>query len=44
MTEQKIINNWLYAFARDVEKQKLSDHVLSYGNFLWHVFSYKYVP
>jgi len=44
MTEQKIINNWLYAFARDVDKQKLSDHVLSYGNLLWHVFSYEYVP
>ncbi len=43
LKDQKIINNWLYAFARDVDKQKLSDHVLSYGNFLWHVFSYEYV-
>lgn len=43
MTEQKIISNWLYSFARDVDKQKLSDHVLSYGNYLWHVFSYEYV-
>ena len=44
MTDQKIINNWLYAFARDVDKQKLADHVLSPCNFLWHIFSYEYVP
>lgn len=43
LTNQKIINNWLYAFARDIDKEKLKDHVLSCGNFLWHVFSYKYV-
>ena len=44
MTDQKIINHWLYAFARDVDQQKLDDHVLSPGNFLWHIFSYGYVP
>lgn len=44
MTDQKIINNWLYAFAKDVDKQKLDDHVLSPCNFLWHIFSYEYVP
>ena len=44
MTDRKIINYWLYAFARDVDKQKLTDHVLSSGNYFWHIFSNKYVP
>lgn len=43
MTDQKIINNWLYAFARDVDKSFLEAHVTSECNFLWHIFSYEKV-
>ncbi len=43
MTDQKIINNWLYTFARDVDKSFIEDHVTSAGNFLWHIFSFEKV-
>ncbi len=43
MTDQKIINHWLYAFARDVDKSFIDSHVISVGNFLWHIFSYEKV-
>ena len=43
MTEQTIINNWLDAFARDVDKAFLEAHVTSECNFLWHIFSYERV-
>lgn len=43
MTDQKIINNWLYAFARDVDKTFLETHVTAECNFLWHIFSFEKV-
>lgn len=42
MTNQRIIHRWLYAFARDVDKTRLDDHVLSHGNHLRRVFLYGY--
>ena len=41
LTEQKIINNWLYAFARDVDKAFIETYVTSACNFLWHIFSFE---
>ncbi|MBQ8642455.1 MAG: DUF4275 family protein [Clostridia bacterium] len=41
LTEQKIINNWLYAFARDVDKAFLETYVTSECNYLWHIFSFE---
>lgn len=43
MTEQKMINNWLYAFARDVDKSFIRQYVTSECNFLWHIFSFEKV-
>ena len=42
-SKQKIINNWLYAFAREVDKDFLKAHVTSACNFLWHIFSFEKV-
>lgn len=40
--ENQLIKKWLDAFGCGVNQKNIVDHVLSYGNLLWHLFSYKY--
>lgn len=41
--ENKLIRKWLDVFGGGVDQKNIVEHVLSYGNLLWHLFSYKYV-
>lgn len=36
-----IKSRWLNSFAIDIPESELKNHVLSAGNFLWHIFSWK---
>lgn len=44
MTEQELVQKWLTAFGRGVDKQLMEEHVTSYGNHLWHLFTWGGVP
>lgn len=35
---------WIKIFAKGISKKELKEHVLSNGNFIWHVFSWKLIP
>ncbi len=40
MDEKKLINDWLSAFGKDVDKKLIKKHVISSGNLLWHLFTW----
>lgn len=44
MDSNKIISNWINAFAKDVPKKNLDERVFADGNLLWHIFSWDFVP
>ena len=40
MNERELIEKWLSVFGKGVDKKLLEDHVTSYGNLLWHLFTW----
>lgn len=44
MNENELIKKWLSAFGKGVDKKVIDEHVLSYGNLLWHLFTWGNVP
>ena len=44
MDNHEFIKKWISAFGKDVDKKLIEEHVTSYGNHLWHLFSWGYVP
>ena len=40
MNERELIEKWLSVFGKGVNKKMIVDHVTSYGNFLWHLFTW----
>jgi len=40
MSETELMNKWLSVFGKGVEKKILEEHVTSYGNLLWHLFTW----
>ena len=40
MNERELIEKWLAVFGKGVDKKLLEDHVTSYGNLLWHLFTW----
>ena len=44
MSEEELIKKWLKVFGRNVDKKLLDEHVTSYGNLLWHLFTWGEVP
>ena len=40
MSETELMNKWLSVFGKGVEKKILEKHVTSYGNLLWHLFTW----
>ena len=44
MDTKLVLKRWLAAFAGDVDKDFLEQHVLARGNYLWHVFSWEKSP
>ena len=41
---RRVKERWLDVFAADVSEKDLGKHILSEGNFLWHLFSWKLRP
>ncbi|MBQ7950682.1 MAG: DUF4275 family protein [Clostridia bacterium] len=41
MTKNEFYSVWLSHFAKDVSRENIEKYVVSTGNFLWHVFSWK---
>ena len=40
MSETELVNKWIAVFGADVDKEILEEHVTSYGNHLWHLFTW----
>lgn len=40
MSETELMNKWLSIFGAGVDKQIIEEHVTSYGNLLWHLFTW----
>ena len=44
MDNRELLNKWLSVFGKGVDKKIIEDHVTSYGNLLWHLFTWGNVP
>lgn len=44
MNTKNIKKEWLSIFGKDVDKKLIREHVTSYGNHLWHLFTWGNVP
>ena len=40
MNDRELIEKWLAVFGKNVDKNLIKDHVTSYGNHLWHLFTW----
>ncbi len=41
MTRNEFHSVWLSHFAKDISRKDIEKYVVSTGNYLWHVFSWK---
>ena len=39
MDNGELIEKWLSVFGKGVDEKLIEDHVISYGNHLWHLFT-----
>jgi len=44
LTEEQLIKKWISVFGEGVDKTLIEEHVTSYGNLLWHLFTWGEVP
>ncbi len=44
MNERELIEKWLATFGKNIDPKLMEDHVTSYGNLLWHIFTWGNVP
>ena len=44
MTDQQLLKKWLAVFGKEVDQKLIEEHVTSYGNLLWHLFTWGKVP
>ena len=44
MSEDELIRKWISVFGKDVEEGLIEEHVTSYGNHLWHLFTWGEIP
>ncbi|MBO5141803.1 MAG: DUF4275 family protein [Clostridia bacterium] len=40
MNDRELIEKWISVFGNSVDKQLIEEHVTSYGNHLWHLFTW----
>ena len=43
MKKSEFYKKWLESFAQGVAQSDMEKHVTSYGNFIWHVFSWELI-
>ena len=44
MSDDELVKKWLAVFGKGVDKRLIEEHVTSYGNHLWHLFTWGEVP
>lgn len=44
MTDSELMERWLAVFGERADKGQIKKHVTSFGNHLWHLFSWELVP
>ena len=44
MSNEALMEKWLSTFGKGVDKNIMEEHVTSYGNLLWHLFTWGEVP
>ena len=44
MSDDELLKKWLFVFGKNVDKRLMEEHVTSYGNLLWHLFTWGEVP
>ena len=44
LSDAALMEKWLAVFGKDVDKEMMEEHVTSYGNLLWHLFTWGEVP
>lgn len=44
MSDDELVKKWLSVFGKGVDKGLIEKHVTSYGNHLWHLFTWGEVP
>ncbi len=44
MNSCELIDKWISVFGKEVDKKTIADHVTSFGNLLWHLFTWGNVP
>ncbi len=40
MNNCELIKKWLFVFGNGVDKKLIKNHVTTYGNYLWHLFTW----
>ncbi len=41
MTKKEFYDKWLCAFAANISKEDMEKYIVSYGNYIWHAFSWE---
>ncbi len=44
LSDEALMEKWLSTFGKSVDKNMMEEHVTSYGNLLWHLFTWGEVP
>lgn len=44
MSDDELMKKWISVFGKGVDKGLVEEHVTSYGNLLWHLFTWGKVP
>lgn len=44
LSDEALMEKWLSTFGKGVDKNIIEEHVTSYGNLLWHLFTWGEVP
>ena len=41
MTKNEFYDKWLSVFASGISKEDMEKYIVSYGNYIWHAFSWE---
>ena len=44
MSDDELVKKWLSVFGKGVDKRLIEENVTSFGNHLWHLFTWGEVP
>ena len=40
MSDDELLKKWLSIFGKNIDKRLMEEHITSYGNHLWHLFTW----